>query len=131
MRPTLEEVLFLHELAIDRYGGSSEILDMGSVEAAVMRPWGQSFGGGHFSTPFEKAAAIFESINRRHAFQDGNKRTSLYAAAYLLEDFGFEFDAGSGTARDFTISVADNAAEAPFEEIAAFFERNSRPGDTD
>lgn len=126
IRPTLEEVLFLHELAIERYGGSPEILNLGSVEAAVMRPWGQSFGQDHFPTPFKKAAAIFESINRRHAFQDGNKRTSLYAAAYLLEGFGFEFEAENDVARDFAIAVADDSSEISFEEIAAFFEDNSR-----
>lgn len=125
MRPTLEEVLFLHELAIEKYGGSPEILNLGSVEAAVFRPWGQSFGQDHFPTAFSKAAAIFESINRRHAFQDGNKRTSLYAAAYLLEGFGFELDAASDTARDFAKAVADNATEVAFEEIVEFFESNS------
>lgn len=125
MRPTLEEVLFLHELAVEKYGGSPEILNLGSVEAAVFRPWGQSFGQDHFPTPFEKAAAIFESINRRHAFQDGNKRTSLYAAAYLLEGFGFELDAESDVARDFAIAVADDATEVSFAEIVEFFESNS------
>ncbi|MBA2693184.1 MAG: type II toxin-antitoxin system death-on-curing family toxin [Rubrobacter sp.] len=124
-RPALEEVLFLHELATEKYGGSPEILNLGSVEAAVFRPWGQSFRRDHFPSPFEKAAAIFESINRRHAFQDGNKRTSLYAAAYLLEGFGFELDAESDAARDLAKAVASDATEVTFQEIAAFFEGNS------
>ncbi|MGH3090660.1 MAG: type II toxin-antitoxin system death-on-curing family toxin [Rubrobacteraceae bacterium] len=128
-RPTLEEVLFLHELAIERYGGLPEILNLGSVEAAVFRPWGRSSGRNHFSSPFEKAAAIFESINRRHAFQDGNKHASLYAAAYLLEGFGFELDAESDAARDIAKAVADDATGVTFEEIVGFFESNSTEKD--
>jgi death on curing protein len=125
VRPTLEEVLFLHELAVEKYGGSPEILNLGSVEAAVFRSWGRSFGRDHFPSPFEKAAAIFESINRRHAFADGNKRTSLYAAAYLLEGLGFELDAEDDAARDLAQAVASDASEVSFEEIVAFFEKNS------
>jgi death on curing protein len=123
MRPALEEVLFLHELAIEKYGGSPEILDLGSVQAAVFRPWGQSKD--HFPSPFEKAAAIFESINRRYAFQDGNKRTSLYVAAYLLEGFGFELEAEGDAARDLAKAVASDAATVTFEEMVRFFKVNS------
>lgn len=91
MRPSVENVLFLHTVAIEAFGGSEGVRDLESLRAAATWPWGSSFGRDHFPTPFDKAAALAESIIiRRHPFVDGNKRTAAYAAAYLLDTLGYE-----------------------------------------
>ena len=93
MRPSAENVLFLHTVAVGAFGGSEGVRHLDSLRAAAARPWGTSFGRDHFPTPFDKAAALAESIIRRHPFIDGNKRTAMYAAAYLLETFGYKLEA--------------------------------------
>jgi death-on-curing protein len=93
VRPTVENVLFLHTVAIESFGGSEGMRDLESLRAAVARSWGSTFGQDHFSTPFDKAATLAESVIRRHPFIDGNKRTARYAAAYLLETLGYELEA--------------------------------------
>lgn len=92
MRPTVEDILFLHTVAVEVFGGSEGVRDPESLRAAVARPWGSTFVRDHFPTPFDKAAALAESVIRRHPFVDGNKRTAVYAAAYLLETFGYEVE---------------------------------------
>lgn len=123
VRPTAENVLFLHTVALETFGGSVEVRDLESLHAAVARPWNSSFGQDHFPTPFDKAAAIAESIIRRHPFVDGNKRTAMYAAAYLLETFDHKLSVEQQELEDFAVSVAEGAVE--FEDIALWFETHS------
>jgi hypothetical protein len=44
VRPTVENVLFLHTVSIEAFGGSEGVRDLESLRAAVARPWGSSFG---------------------------------------------------------------------------------------
>ena len=124
MRPTVENVLFLHTVAVEAFGGSEGVRDLDSLRAAVARPWGASFGQDHFPTPLDKAAALAGSLIRRHPFVDGNKRTATYAAAYLLEKLGYELEAGQKELEDFAVSVAVGDLET--KHIALWFEEHAR-----
>ena len=124
MLPTVENVLFLHTVAVEAFGGSEGVRDLESLRAAVARPWGSSFGQDHFPAPFDKAAALTESLIRRPPFVDGNKRTAMYAAAYLLEKLGFELEADQKELEDFAVSIA--LGELKPGEITFWFEGHSR-----
>jgi len=121
--PTAENVLFLHTVAVEAFGGSEGVRDAESLRAAVARPWGSSFGRDHFPTPFGKAAALAESMIRRHPFIDGNKRTAMYAAAYLLETFGYEPQAEQQDLEDFAVSIA--VGDMGTTDIARWLESHS------
>ena len=123
MRPTAENVLFLHAVAVEAFGGSEGMRDLDSLRAAVARPRGSSFGRDHFPTPFDKAAALTESIIRRHPFIDGNKRTAVYAAAYLLETFGYQLEVGQQDPEDFAVSVAEGTIDTT--DIVHWLENHS------
>lgn len=118
--PSLLEVLFFHTVSVAQYGGSEGVRDEESLLAAIERPWQASFGQEHFASPFKKAAALMESIIRRHPFVDGNKRTGTASAAYLLSTFGYEIEAKQQELEDFAVSVAERAFET--EDIARWFE---------
>jgi death-on-curing protein len=124
VRPTAENVLFLHTVAVVAFGGSEGVRDLESLRAAVARPWGSSFGREHSPPPFDKAASLAESIIRRHPFIDGNKRTAMYAAAYLLETFGYELEAEQQALEDFAVSIAVGSMDTT--DIAHWFENLSR-----
>ena len=123
MYPTAENVLFLHTVAVEAFGGSEGVRDAESLRAAVARPWGSSSGRDHFPTPFGKAAALAESMIRRHPFIDGNKRTAMYAAAYLLETFGYEPQAEQQDLEDFAVSIA--VGDMGTTDIARWLESHS------
>lgn len=122
--PGLAEILLFHTASIEQYGGSGGVRDEGSLLAAIERPWQASFGQEHFASPFKKAAALMESIIRRHPFVDGNKRTGTASAAYLLSTFGYEVEAEQEELEDFAVSVAERAFET--EDIARWFEDHVR-----
>lgn len=68
----LKEVLLIHELLIDRFGGAKGIRDEAALDSAIKRPY-QTFDGNElYPTALEKSAAIFESIIANHPFMDGN-----------------------------------------------------------
>ena len=123
MRPDAENLVFLHTVAIETFGGSEGVRDLESLRAAVARPWDSSFGRDYFPTPFDKAAAVAESIIRRHPFVDGNKRTAMYAAVYLLSKFCYEVEAEQQELEDFAVGVADGSVES--DRIAPWFEKHS------
>ncbi len=118
--PGLPEVLFFHTASIGQYGGSEGVRDEEGLIAAIERPWQSSFGREHFPSPFEKAAALMESIIRRHPFVDGNKRTGTASAAYLLSTFGYEVEAEQQELEDFAVSAALGRLET--KDIALWFE---------
>lgn len=81
---TLTEVLAMHTVLIDRYGGSHGVRDMGAIEAALYRP--QS---GYYEDIIWEAAALFESLAINHPFIDGNKRIAFAATDVFLAMNGY------------------------------------------
>ena len=98
--------------------------DAGALLAAIARPWQASFGHEHFASPFEKAAALMESIIKRHPFVDGNKRTGTASALYLLSTFDYELEADQKALEDFAVNVALGRLRT--KEIAAWLEDHAR-----
>ncbi len=95
----LNEILALHELSIQRFGGASGVREMGAVESALNRP--QS---GYYADVIEEAAALMESLLINHPFVDGNKRTAFVASSVFLSINGFNIRAESDWLYDRVIS---------------------------
>lgn len=76
---TVADVLGMHKVLIDRYGGADGVRDMGALEAAVFRP--QS---GYYEDIVWEAAALMESLTINHPFVDGNKRIAFAAVDVFL-----------------------------------------------
>lgn len=123
-KPSFSEVLFFHTVSIQLYGGAAGVRDEESHIAAIERPWQASFGWEHFASPFEKAAALMDSIIRYDPFVGGNKRTATASASYLLSTFGYEVEAEQQDLEDFAVSVAVGGLET--KDIALWFEEYTR-----
>lgn len=78
--PTTEEVIAIHDILIDLFGGSHGLRDRGLLESAVMRP-----RAGYYRNIIEEAAALIESLALNHPFVDGNKRTAFFTADVILK----------------------------------------------
>ncbi len=120
----LKDVLLLHEFSIKDFGGASGIRDIGLLESAIARPF-QTFGGKDlYPSPFDKAAAMGESLIENHPFVDGNKRTGMLAIVALLKEYGIEVNADSDGLYQFTISIS--TGEIKFEKIVEWLKNNSQ-----
>ncbi|MGF1618378.1 MAG: type II toxin-antitoxin system death-on-curing family toxin [Acidimicrobiia bacterium] len=79
------EVLAVHGILIDEFGGTHGVRDLGALESTVFRPQ-----TGYYDDPIAEAAALLESLIQNHPFLDGNKRTAIAAADVHLRIHGFE-----------------------------------------
>lgn len=85
---TVIEIVAIHKVLIDRYGGAQGIRDAGAIEAACYRP--QS---GYYGDIVAAAAALMESLAINHPFVDGNKRVAFAAADVFLRMNGYRIAA--------------------------------------
>jgi death-on-curing protein len=73
----LEQVLYIHETLIKKYGGSHGTRDKNLLESAVARPAMSAFGKDAYPDTYLKAAVLLYSLIKNHPFIDGNKRTAF------------------------------------------------------
>ena len=81
------------------------------MDLAIDRPWMTAFGTELYPTPFEKAAAISESIVRNHPFNDGNHRTALAALHLILGLHQLKLAAPKDAQKDMIIGVGAGTIE--------------------
>lgn len=105
---TLDEVLAIHALAIARYGGTSDLLDLGLVDSAVAQPQ-QTFGGIDLhSTLEEKATVLGFHLCSNHGFQDGNKRIGFLGMDAFLRLNGKKIVADVADAEAIFLGIASH-----------------------
>lgn len=76
---TTADILGLHHVLLEKYGGAGGLRDLGALEAAVFRPQ-----CGYYNDIIEEAAALLESLLINHPFIDGNKRVAFAACDVFL-----------------------------------------------
>ena len=81
---TVADVLGVHAVLIQRYGGAPGVRDPGALETALFRPQ-----TGYYDDMVAEAAALLESLAINHPFVDGNKRTAFAAADVFLRINGW------------------------------------------
>jgi death-on-curing protein len=81
---TVADVLGLHAVLLQRYGGAPGVRDPGALEAALFRPQ-----TGYYEDIVMEAAALLESLAINHPFVDGNNRTAFAAADVFLRINGW------------------------------------------
>ena len=103
---TVDEVVKIHEVAIELKGGSPDVLDAGLVESAVEHVR-QTFDGALLYTTVEEvAAAYWHSITTNHGFRDGNKRTGVMAAGAFLAKNGYALDMDDDEIIEVSLAIA-------------------------
>lgn len=114
--PTLNEVLELHRILIERFGGSGGIRDLGLLQSALMRPQ-----TGYYSTLSLEAAALLQSLCQNHAFLDGNKRVAFAVTAIFLRMNGYRLKVDADNGENFLINEVIGK-KASIEQIASWLE---------
>jgi death-on-curing protein len=84
---TVADVLAMHSVLMQRYGGVSGIRDPGALEAALFRPQ-----TGYYADIVAEAAALLESLAINHPFLDGNKRIAFAATDVFLRINGYRIN---------------------------------------
>jgi death on curing protein len=111
----IKDVEKIHNLLIDKFGGSKGIRDKSALESALFRPYATFDQKELYPLPVDKAAAILESLVSNHPFIDGNKRTAYVITRLLLLSYGLDINATQDEKYHMVISVAKG--EMKFDQI--------------
>ena len=112
---SVSETIYIHDILIERFGGSSGIRDVGLLESALARPF-QTFDGDElYPESIEKAAALIQSLLNNHPFVDGNKRIGYVIMRLFIIESGNDIIATQNEKYDFVIKIA--SGELDFKGI--------------
>jgi len=117
----IEDVLEIHALQLNRYGGTDGLRDQGLLESALAQPQATFDGEFVHDGLFAMAAAYLFHITSNHPFLDGNKRTGLLSALVFLDINGIAVERESEILYDLTMAVAEGRADK--EKVAATLAR--------
>lgn len=121
---SLEEVLFIHDQAVKRFGGSFGVREMHLLESALSRPQASFDGQDLYESIFDKAAALMHSLLKNHPFVDGNKRTSLATTGIFLKINGYDLIHNHSKEIEFAMHVENGSLS--LEEIADWLKEHTK-----
>ncbi len=119
---TVEQIVALHNLALEQSGGMQGLRDLNALESIVAGQRQVVFGEELYKSMYDKSAFIVRGIIKGHVFNDGNKRTGILAGLTLLKVNGKHFSVQVGEIEDFAVHVAVDNLE--LDHIAQWLEQN-------
>ncbi len=121
---SLDDALKIHQILIDKFGGTYGIRDRNALEASINRLFATFNLQDLYPGAIEKAAAILESILINHPFIDGNKRTGYVLMRIILLNHNFDLIANEEEKYKMVISVSKG--ELRFDGIKDWIEKYSK-----
>lgn len=118
----IKEVLRIHEILIEKFGGSQGVRDMELLESALHRPFGTFGSVDLYPSPIDKAAAIIESIVKNHPFVDGNKRTGYTMMRLVLLNADLDIISNEDDKYEFVIGISEG--KLGYDEIKNWIKSN-------
>lgn len=120
---TYDEVVRMHVVQIQMYGGSHGVRDQGLLDSALAMPQAGLGDSYLHEDIFEMAAAYLYHIAMNHPFVDGNKRTALAAADVFLRLNDHVLTLTPDAAYDLVIGVCEGTVTK--KKIAIALRKNS------
>ena len=121
---SVAQLLELHRIQLEHYGGGEGLRDLGALEAACARPQ-MTFGGEDLYPEFpEKAAALMHSLVMNHPFVDGNKRVGAHASLVFLLVNGWETQATPTELEKVTLALAEGSIDV--ESLSIWWRQRCR-----
>lgn len=103
---SIEHVIELHELIVERSGGARGILNLDALDAALAQPTLTFDGADLYPTFVDKAGAEAHSLIANHPFVDGNKRIGHAVLETTLVLNGYELTANQDDQENVILRVA-------------------------
>ena len=121
---TFEQVLMIHAIQLQLFGGQDGVRDQSALESAIAQP--EAGFGEHYlhSHPFGMAAAYAFHIAENQPFVDGNKRTALDCALTFLEGNGIVIEDSNMVLFQAMIDLGNHRQTK--ESLASLFEGMSK-----
>ena len=102
----IEDVIRIHKVLVDQFGGTHGLRDKSALESAISRPFATFDQQEMYPSSLDKAAAILESVVTNHPFIDGNKRIGYVLARLLILKSGLDIYATQQDKYDLVLGVS-------------------------
>lgn len=120
----LSEVILIHDILIQRFGGSPGIRDNSALESAISRPFATFDGKDLYPEVIDKVATILESLVTNHPFVDGNKRIGYVMMRLFLLQNKLDIMATQDEKYELVMAVAKG--EGKYEDIKVWLKERVR-----
>lgn len=117
------QVLLLHQILVDQFGGSHGVRDDGLLDSALAMPYMTFFGQDLYPSLEAKAAQLCYGLVKNHPFIDGNKRIGAHCMLTLLELNGMTLQYEQDDLQDCILSVANSELDA--NDLAAWIRNHT------
>ena len=118
---SLEEILALHQLNIERFGGSPGLRDQGALESAVNAAENRAYYEN--ADEIQCAATYGFHLCQAHAFVDGNKRIAAVACEGFLRLNGFDLQASNDELIETFLNIA--SSEMSRDQLEEFLRKST------
>jgi len=122
---TTNQVIAINTVQIRLYSPAEPlgVKEPNLLDSAINRSKQSLFGSDAYPSIHEKAAALFESIAKNHAFHNANKRTALASFIVFLKINHYHWTMGIEEEQDFTVDVVNH--KYTFEEIGSIIKNHT------
>lgn len=122
IRLTKNQILFLHKILIQKFGGILGIRDENLLDSAIETPFQTFAGQDLYPLIIEKATRLAYGLIKNHPFLDGNKRIGAHAMLTFLEINNIKVTADDEELIKIILGVADNSVT--YEKFLNFLENH-------
>jgi death-on-curing protein len=121
------DLIFINSILIKKYTPSEQVgvKEPSLLNSAVNRPKQSAFGQDAYSTIYEKAAALFQSLVQNHPFYNANKRRCFVGMVTFLNKNDIQFYATDDEVIDFTVKISDQQNKIDVAEMSTWIENHS------
>lgn len=117
----IADILNIHQILIEQFGGMSGVRDEGLLESALSQPKATFFSELLHPKIHEQAAAYLYHLAKNHPFLDGNKRTAYGAMEAFLRLNYYNLDLSNEEAYNMVMQVAQGNMTK--EELSVLLEQ--------
>jgi death-on-curing protein len=123
----VRDICAIHGEILAESGGSSGILNKGSLDSTLNKPKNLYFYSNKQASLYELAAAYGYGLVKNHCFVDGNKRIALIAVYTFLAVNGIELIASEEDAANFFLYLAASSElqDVLMQELTEWLKFNS------
>lgn len=109
-----DQLLDLHMLMVERYGGRMGIISSDVLDSVVDMPQQVYFGQLRFVTPLQQIAAVVYGLVRRQPFVSQNETTALLLLLFLCDQQGYRLLLPHREIVTAIVNIHGDTDEAPF-----------------
>ena len=109
---TKAQMMLLHKMIHERYGGALGVLDEGILDSALRVPFATYAGEELIPEDKEKIVRLAYGLIMNHPFRDGNKRIGALVLLVLLDMNGFHIKATNAELAEIIMGIAAGEKDA-------------------